>query len=127
MSFDNTPWIGFDLDGTLAEYTHWVGPHVIGKPIWPMVAMVKGYLAEGMRVKIFTARVGPHGTNYEDGRAIDPEHVTKAREAIENWCIEQFGQKLEVTCEKDFNMLFIFDDRAVQVEPNTGKVIGKIL
>lgn len=123
MSFDNTPWIGFDLDGTLAEYTHWVGPHVIGKPIPDIVNVVKDYLKRGERVKILTARVGPHGTNYEDGRAIDPEFIAKARVAIEQWCVEQFGQKLEVTCEKDFNMLLLYDDRVVQVIPNKGLLL----
>jgi len=108
------PWIGVDLDGTLAEYTpgnYHAG--VIGKPLAPMVERVKAWLGAGLTVKIFTARVGP-GT---------PPHMLQAfTEAIEPWCIEHIGQPLEVTATKDYLMTELWDDRAVGVEFNTGKV-----
>lgn len=34
---DERPWIGVDLDGTLAEYHGWQGPDNIGSPVQPMV------------------------------------------------------------------------------------------
>ena len=34
-------WIGFDLDGTLAEYDGWKGIEHIGKPIKPMCDLIK--------------------------------------------------------------------------------------
>ena len=46
------PWVGFDLDGTLAEYTEWKGPTHIGKPIPKMVDLAKRYEKEGIGIKI---------------------------------------------------------------------------
>lgn len=98
------------MDGTLAYYEHWEGPLVIGKPIEPMVTRVQEWLAAGFKVKIFTAR------------AYDADKEAFA--AIEAWCVEHIGQKLPVTCIKDMAMMELWDDRAVQVEANTGKPIG---
>lgn len=102
-------WIGVDLDGTLAEYSNFEGATVIGRPISRMVRRVQRWVAEGKTVKIFTARVSP-----------GPTDVTIVRRAIEAWCREHIGQALEVTNQKDWNMIELWDDRAVQVIPNTG-------
>lgn len=110
-------WIGVDLDGTLAEYDHWRGVEHIGKPIGPMVERVNRWLAAGREVKIFTARVG--GRDLEDAEA--------ARCHIEDWCGQVFGQRLEVVCCKDFNMVELWDDRAVQVVPNTGHSVTELV
>lgn len=110
-------WIGVDLDGTLAEYDHWRGVEHIGKPIMPMVERVMGWLREGREVKIFTARVG--------GR--DREDAEIARGYIQAWTQIVFGQRLEVVCCKDFNMVELWDDRAVQVVPNTGYSVGQMV
>ena len=59
-------WIGVDLDGTLAEYHGWNGS--IGKPIAPMVDRVKRWLAEGVEVRIMTARVSNRGGYSEESR-----------------------------------------------------------
>lgn len=111
-------WIGVDLDGTLAEYTHWMGPHHIGNPIPEMVERVKGWLAAGLDVRIFTARVSHDGTLDRIAEA------GTAQLAIQNWCQEQFGEVLPITNTKDYAMIELWDDRAVQVEANTGKPIG---
>lgn len=100
-------WIGVDLDGTLAEYTGWKGRTHIGRPIPAMRVRVLRWLAEGRDVRIFTARV------CEDR----PEVVA----AIEKWCIRHLRQKLPITNVKDFAMVEMWDDRAVQVIPNTGR------
>src|ERR1700754_2061917 len=94
-------WIGVDLDGTLAEYTGWQGIMHIGEPVPVMAERVMRWLAEGRRVKIFTARL-----------AGDRDRV-EVRQAIDAWCIEHFGQTLEVTNVKDFGMYELWDDRAV--------------
>jgi len=39
---------------------------------------------------------------------------------IEEWCRQHIGQVLEVTNVKDFGMIELWDDRAIQVESNTG-------
>jgi len=101
-------WKGVDLDGTLAEYHGFVSETTIGKPIPIMVERIKSWLADGINVKIFTARVGP-----------GPNDIPKARKAIEDWCLEHIGQVLPVTCEKDLHMWELWDDRCVQVVPNT--------
>lgn len=109
----NEPWVGVDLDGTLAEYNGWVSENHIGKPIPLMVQRVKAMLKKGTRVKIFTARVCR-----EETRLID-----EAR--IKAWCLEHIGQELEVTNIKDYKMIKLYDDRAIQVIPNTGITVDK--
>ncbi len=107
-------WIGVDLDGTLAHYDGWKGVQHVGAPVPLMLARVKEWLAGGRQVRIFTARVSPNQ---------DREKLAQARYWIEKWCMEHVGHALPVTCEKDFSMLELWDDRAVRVEFNTGKVI----
>ena len=112
-------WIGVDLDGTLAEYHGWNGG--IGKPIAPMVERVKRWLAEGVEVRIMTARVSNRGGySEESGRSADGAFVLEQRSMIQLWCWEHLGAPIPVTCEKDFRMVELWDDRAVQVIPNTG-------
>lgn len=106
------PWIGVDLDGTLAQYDHYRGPDHIGDPVEPMLERVKGWLEEGRLVKVLTARVWP-------GR---PVEAKLARAAIEEWLVCHLGQVLEVTHEKDPGLIELWDDRAVQVEANRGQV-----
>jgi len=103
-------WIGVDLDGTLAEYHGWKGPEHIGKAIPKMVDRVKQWLEEGKDVRIMTARVAPGKGDAE-----------KYRERIEEWVEKTFGRELPVTHEKDREMLELWDDRVVQVVPNTGE------
>lgn len=99
-------WIGVDLDGTLAEYGGWRGPDHIGAPIVPMVNRVKDWLAHGHEIRIFTARI----------------HLTpEAIPVIEAWCLTHLGTVLPVTNVKDFGMVELWDDRAVQVVTNTGR------
>lgn len=110
-------WIGVDLDGTLAHYDGWKGIDHIGEPVPAMLERVKAWLAEGKDVRIFTARVCPN----QDGRKLE-----QAKWWIEVWCLKHVGQRLPITHEKDFAMVELWDDRAVQVEPNTGRrVDGK--
>ena len=106
-------WIGVDLDGTLAHYDGWVSETHIGRPIHDMVKRVRNFLEEGYEVRIFTARV--YAGNGRD--------VAAVREAIEEWCLEHIGQVLAVTNEKDYGMIQLWDDRCVQVVPNTGRPI----
>jgi hypothetical protein len=40
---------------------------------------------------------------------------------IQDWCEKHIGRRLEVTCQKDFAMIELWDDRCVQVVCNTGK------
>lgn len=100
-------WIGVDLDGTLAHYDGWQGIAHVGEPVPAMQARVKAWLAAGVDVRIVTARVAQ----------CEPGVVR----VIEDWCEMHLGQRLRVTCQKDFGMVELWDDRAVQVIPNTGQ------
>lgn len=108
-------WIGVDLDGTLAHYDGWKGATHIGAPVPNMVDRVKRWIAYGHTVKIFTARVSTQ----------DPEELAAIVGAILAWSQEHIGHKLDITCVKDFGMIELWDDRAVQVRPNTGDPIGE--
>lgn len=109
-------WIGVDLDGTLAHYEVFKGASIIGAPVPAMVERVKAWLAAGKAVKIFTARVAWPETSTE---------YIEASEAIRAWCVEHIGQELPITCMKDYGMVELYDDRCVQVEMNTGRLIGQ--
>lgn len=108
---EGEPWVGFDLDKTLAKYTTFQGPTVIGAPIPAMVDELKKHLDAGDNVRIVTARVSKD----TDG---------KAKRAIEGWLQKNVGTALPVTDKKDEFMTRLYDDKAVAVEPNTGKVLG---
>lgn len=105
-------WIGVDFDGTLAKTMDWRGHNdgKVGEPIWPMVERVKQWLSEGKEVRIMTARAGA---------GADQIH----RDNINEFCLEVFGRTLPITCEKDFNMIELWDDRAVQVAVNEGEPV----
>lgn len=103
-------WIGVDLDGTLAQYDGWKGIEHIGPPVPLMLERVRLWLAEGREVRIFTARVSVEEP--ERGRVLDH---------IYDWLDLHLGRRLQVTCVKDFGMVELWDDRAVQVEANTGR------
>lgn len=115
-------WIGFDLDGTLAEYHGWKGYWFIGKPIPNMVSKIKEMHNAGKRVKIMTARVAPIST---DPKKHGGGMSSECRRVIRLWCKKYLGFIPEITHEKDHLMIALYDDRAVQVETNTGKIIGK--
>jgi hypothetical protein len=106
------PWIGVDLDGTLAEYNEWKGVEHIGKPISKMVQRVKRWISEGKTVKIFTARASG-----------DDKDI--AIPFIKEWCKEHIGETLDVVCEKDQDMTELWDDRAVRVKKNEGTRIAQ--
>lgn len=111
-------WIGVDLDGTLAEYHTWDEWDSIGKPVPLMLARVQGWVKADQRVKIFTARV-----SFEEGVCKHTGvYFTKDMmiEVIQDWLEYNGLPRLEVTATKDLNMSELWDDRAVQVMPNTG-------
>lgn len=113
-------WTAVDLDGTLAFYDHWRGKDHIGAPIPRMVERVKGWLADGRDVRIFTARIAPASL------AVNDDTLDSVLLPIALWCMEHLGQVLTVTCEKDLGMVELYDDRCVQVETNTGRLITEL-
>lgn len=107
-------WVGFDLDGTLAVQEPWMGPDLIGEPVPAMVALCQEHLRRGDHVKIMTARMSEP----------DPAVRADVLRAIHEWTQLYIGQALPATNVKDYGMVRLYDDRAVQVEHNTGRIIG---
>lgn len=97
-------YIAVDFDGTLAKWDGW--NKELGEPVPLMLERLKTWLKEGKEVRIFTAR------------AEIPEEVPP----IEAWCEKHLGQKLRVTNVKDLSMIELWDDRAIGVEMNTGRI-----
>lgn len=103
--------IAVDLDGTLAQYergTYRAG--IIGAPIPPMVEAVQKALRAGDQVTIFTAR------------AKTPAEVR----AVEAWSEKYIGRKLPVTNVKSPDFSEFWDDRAKEIESNTGRFVRQI-
>ena len=94
-------WIGVDFDGTLAHSG-------TGAPVPAMVERVKRMLADGKRVKIFTARA-------DRGEDI---------KQIADWLTSHGLPPLTITNIKDSEMVAFYDDRAIAVERNTGAILG---
>lgn len=76
-----------------------------------MVNRVKRWLSEGKEVRILTARVHPAYVTEEDFKV------------IKDWCVEYIGQELPITASKDYAMVELWDDRAIQVVRNTGEQV----
>jgi hypothetical protein len=135
------PWIGFALDGTVAIYRGGQGIDDIGGEIRPMVELIRALHRKGMCVKIVTARVAPreqpetkpnpfienNWTIRDPGKRpwlLKPEWT--ALEFVQEWCQYHLGFVPEITHQKDHLMLWLVDDRTVQVEPNTGRILGRL-
>jgi hypothetical protein len=98
--------IAVDLDGTLAK--HEEGQEEIGEPIQPMMDRVKQWDKDGHTVRIHTARM-----NF-------PGQFPK----IKAWLREHGLDHLPVTNQKKGDESHYYDDRAVAVERNTGRILG---
>jgi thymidine kinase len=110
-SHDSKKVKAVDFDGTLAYYDGWKGPTNLGKPIKDMVERVKKWISDGNAVVVFTAR------------ADNKESIS----AIEEWTKEHIGTKLRVTNIKEPDFSEFYDDRAVRVEKNTGKLLNEVI
>lgn len=110
-------WIGIDLDGTLADDTgEMFDIEKIGDPVPEMTNFAKLLLENGYEVKIMTARVA----------VTDKALRNQIISAIQAWTLKHIGYTLTVTCVKDMNMIALFDDRAIGVKRNTGKIMGPL-
>lgn len=102
-------WIGVDLDGTLARYEPGsFDENNVGVPVPLMVERVKEWVAQGKEVRVFTAR------------ATDPAAIP----VVASWVKKHIGADLVVTNVKDYDMVELWDDRAVQVIRNEGIRVG---
>lgn len=103
-------WVGFDLDGTLSRTDnpgHFQPPYPIGDPIPEMISIAKALIRTGVKVKIFTAR------------ACEALNIP----LVQSWAEKHGLGHLEVTNQKDYNLIRFYDDRAIQVIPNLGRSV----
>ncbi|WP_313073322.1 hypothetical protein [Melaminivora sp.] len=97
-------WIAVDLDGTLATRV----TNGIGAPISAMWDRVRRWRAQGFEVRIFTVRA----------------HTAVGAAAVKKWLSDNDLPQLEVTNVKAPGLIALWDDKAVRVQPDTGRVCG---
>lgn len=93
--------------------------HGFGPPIPEMLARVKAWLRAGHEVRLFTARAFAWESASGDEKA---RLYWSDIYPIDQWCLQHIGQALAITCMKAPHLIELWDDRAVGVEKNTGKV-----
>jgi FMN phosphatase YigB (HAD superfamily) len=104
--------IAVDLDKTLAK--HRDGQLAIGRPLAPMVKVVREHLSKGDKVVVFTARLSRATTTKAERAKIHRE--------IALWTKKHVGKSLTSTAEKQPWFHKLYDDRAVSVTPNRGTI-----
>ena len=107
-------YTAFDLDGTLAIDTpNRNNDTEIGEPVIPMVELAKKLIAEGEDVRIFSARAWQPV----------PDMRKLVYNAINQWCIQHIGQALRIMYYKDHDLERFYDDKAVSVQKDTGRIL----
>lgn len=135
---DKGEWVGVDLDGTTLTYDNWVGWNVFGRPIEPMIDRIRAWIAAGIEVRIVTARIGlPFAV--QDGKPIYSKELKNKclvtgklysdhmmQIAVQD-ALEQIAclPRLVVQCYKEVTMMEFYDDRAIQMVPNTGRTLAE--
>lgn len=103
--------IAVDLDGTLVHYDGWKGIHNIG-PVIPEIAnAMEAAQREGAEVHLFTARVS------------DPDDAAEAHAIINDWATKNGFTFASITAVKHKFFTEFWDDRAIQVIPNSGMFV----
>jgi hypothetical protein len=108
-----------DFDGTMAYYDKWEGPEVVGEPIPCMIEKIKKALKDDHEVTVYSARL----TASPEYGIYDPKI---AKNTIDIFCLENFGQKLPVTNIKGPADEF-WDDKCKRIILNTGLTMGEFL
>ena len=110
--------IAVDFDGTIAKTIEPYDPRRAGPPLNPedpnsMFNKVKKLVRKN-KVIILTARMNT--TEHT------PKQLEYTRKLIAGWTKKYFGVSLPCTAEKHHLMTVIYDDRAIAVNPKTGRV-----
>lgn len=100
--------MGFDFDGTVCRLTD-------GRPVDSIVEKIRRFRSQGVEVRICTARISSKQSQ---------AHIFAHTKHIEEWCKTHIGEVLPITAEKDYDMVLLYDDRAVAVETDTGNCLG---
>lgn len=108
---DKPRWIGVDFDETLRRAD--------GTPVELMVERVRAWIAQGIEVRIVTARLTPAEYHTHSPDFAGDQHLF-----VSDWCDENIGVRLQVQWGKSPGMIELWDDKAVRVEANTGRRIS---
>lgn len=128
------------MDGTLFTYTHWVGWNKFGRPIQPMIDRVRAWLDADVEVRVVTARIGlPVARDVMTGEDVYSRARTgrcrmtrqefsdhEMRLAVQDHLERHDLPRLRVQCYKNVDMIEIWDDRAVQVVANDGRMLAPV-
>jgi hypothetical protein len=91
-----------------------------------MVRRVEKWLRDGKDVRIVTARVAPDN---HQSKKVPEVSLAVVRATIRQWLRDNIkdGEKIKIiTHKKDKDMAELWDDRVVQVEPNTGRRVDGV-
>lgn len=124
-------WIGVDFDGVLVEWDPKYLPDC-GPPIVHGITLVRRLKAEGHEIRIFTARIQPSPDEqawWDEANRLGfktvEDWVKYQHQLVENFCIKHFGAPFKITACKDWRMITCYDDRCVQMVPNTGESLDE--
>ena len=106
-------WIGVDFDGTLVVQKKFPK---IGPPVEKMVARVRHWLKDGVKVKGFPGIV--RTVKVFTARASGPQQV----KLLQAWTKKYLGKTLEVTNVKDSGCVRIVDNISVRVKKDEGTI-----
>lgn len=102
----------FDLDGVLATRQHPFNPYTVGEPVLPILDLALEAVREGRKVYCFTARAS----------STDPG----MHRAVREWLDRHGLEGVRITNTKTSDIAVYYDDRAVQVIPDTGELVEKV-
>lgn len=106
--------IALDLDKTLAHYqSSWGITHEIGHPIPSMLNRLRSWISRGIKVTIFTARVGHEDTELNKSQVL----------RIQDWLEKHGLPRLDVTATKLHTFTEFWDDKAFSVDANDGRAV----
>jgi len=98
--------VGIDFDGVIHRYSGYKGNRLedLDEPMPGIKKFIETLIAQGIRVKVFTAR----GTKTGE----------ETRDSVRRWLKKYGFPELEVTNIKHADIDLIIDDRAIQFRPH---------
>lgn len=143
MNTEQQGWYGVELDGALAETSGFEGIERIGKPVGPVVGIVKDLHRKRIPVRVVTWRVNPDMTfgtkpNPYYGHKV-PEYVPErykplyqkfarwdATPFVVDWCAKNLGFVPRIVPSTDHATLALYSATAKQVVPNDGTLLEDV-
>jgi hypothetical protein len=120
LKSNNQGVIAVDFDGTLAKLFEPYDPRKAGPPLNPddpksIFNLTRGFIKNGKKVIILTARM--------NSQVHTPAQLEYTRKLISAWTKKYLGKRLPCTAEKHYMMTMIYDDRAISINPKTGRIV----